>query len=122
MNTQDAESKAIAIFNEVGGDRNEFINLMLERRVFIGANMTLDELYNAVQVKLVSQAVIRGVQVVTTTDCRSEDGVTVGILDSIITMCRLYKGREVTPAVREALRDLATDEDFAKLLNDIKSS
>lgn len=61
-------------------------------------------------------------QVVSTTDCRSDEGVTVGILDSVITLCRLYKGREITPAVREALRDLAADEDFAKLLKDIQSS
>lgn len=52
-----------------------------------------------------------------TTDCRSEIGVRVGILDAILTLCRcLPRGRLTNPAVEEAFRDVAGDEDFAYLL------
>ena len=57
-------------------------------------------------------------QVVTHTDCRSEEGVTVGIIDSFITLARLMKGRDLSSAaVQEALADLRADEDVAKILN-----
>lgn len=53
----------------------------------------------------------------TTTDCRSETGTRVGILDAIVTLCRcLPHGGLTDPAVEEALRDIAHDEDFARLL------
>lgn len=51
------------------------------------------------------------------TDCRTKDGVRVGILDAIVTLCRcLPRGGLTTCAVDEALRDIAGDEDFAYLL------
>lgn len=41
------------------------------------------------------------------TDCRSDDGITVGIVDSIITLRHLLSHRNIkSNAVREALRDL----------------
>ena len=54
-------------------------------------------------------------------DCRSEDGITVGLIDSIITISRLAKRRlellskddmKDHPEVLEALIDLASDADF----------
>ncbi len=52
-----------------------------------------------------------------TTCCRSEEGVTVGIIDSFITLARLMKGRDLSSeAVQEALADLRADEDVAALL------
>lgn len=51
------------------------------------------------------------------TDCRSNTGVTVGIIDAIITLCRLLQGRDMDmPEVAEALKDIGSDEDFAWLL------
>ena len=56
----------------------------------------------------------------TSTDCRSSEGVTVGLIDSFITISRVLKGRDLTAdSVVEALKDLASDEDFAYLLSAI---
>ena len=53
----------------------------------------------------------------TYTDCRSEIGITVGIIDSIITLCRLLSGRDMSgDEVAQALQDLRHDENFAGLL------
>lgn len=52
-----------------------------------------------------------------TTDCRTEEGVTVGLVDAIITAARVLAARDLSPsAVREALADLRQDEDVAALL------
>jgi hypothetical protein len=52
----------------------------------------------------------------TNTDCRSDDGITVGLIDSIITACRVLRKRDFAPLpVQEALKDLAADGDFARL-------
>ncbi len=51
------------------------------------------------------------------TDCRSEEGITVGLVDAIISILRILAKRDLTtPAVREALMDLGDDEDFEKIL------
>lgn len=51
------------------------------------------------------------------TDCRTDEGVTVGLVDALITTARVLVGRDLTtPAVREALDDLRQDEDVAALL------
>jgi DNA-binding CsgD family transcriptional regulator len=51
-------------------------------------------------------------------DCRSETGITVGLVDSLITMCRVLALRDLSaPEVREALKDLKQDEDLRKVLN-----
>ena len=48
------------------------------------------------------------------TDCRSEAGITVGLIDSIITSCRVLSSRDLTcEAVVEALRDLQSDSDVS---------
>lgn len=53
----------------------------------------------------------------TYTDCRSEIGITVGIIDAIITLCRLLRGRDMSgDEVDQALQDLRHDENFANLL------
>lgn len=50
-------------------------------------------------------------------DCRSTDGVTVGLIDAIITTARVLRDRPCRGVpVREALADLAQDEDMAWLL------
>lgn len=47
-----------------------------------------------------------------TTDCRSEEGITVGLVDALITILRVLVKRDLSPpAVQEALKDLADDED-----------
>jgi hypothetical protein len=55
-------------------------------------------------------------------DCRNNDGVTIGIIDSFITLSRLFRGRVVVGQnVREALKDLAGDEDFAYLCETLET-
>jgi hypothetical protein len=51
-------------------------------------------------------------------DCRSSEGVTVGLIDGIITAARVLRDRDLShPAVREALADLREDEDVAHLVS-----
>lgn len=46
-------------------------------------------------------------------DCRSENGITMGLVDSLITICRILKVRNLSNSnVKQALKDLAEDEDF----------
>jgi hypothetical protein len=55
----------------------------------------------------------------TVTDCRTEEGVTVGLIDSLITICRILRRRDLSsPAIQEALKDLAQDEDLRFCLNE----
>lgn len=55
----------------------------------------------------------------TITNCRTEEGITVGLIDAVITIARIIKIRDLSnsKAVREALKDLASDDDFAFLNN-----
>ncbi len=51
------------------------------------------------------------------TDCRDTVGITVGLIDSIITISRILKDRDLqNKEVREALLDLRQDEDLKFLL------
>lgn len=50
------------------------------------------------------------------TDCRDEIGITVGLLDTLITVCRILKHRDLSSAeVLEALKDLRQDEDVSMI-------
>jgi len=50
----------------------------------------------------------------TYTDCRSETGITVGLIDGIIAIARVLSKRDhSSPEVIQALKDLRTDEDVA---------
>lgn len=55
----------------------------------------------------------------TATDCRTREGVAVGLVDAIIAIARsLVRDHDLdAPAVREALCDLGGDEDVARLLS-----
>ena len=47
------------------------------------------------------------------TDCRTEEGVTVGLVDALISILRVLAVRNLSPlAVREAIADFANDEDL----------
>lgn len=52
---------------------------------------------------------------ITETDCRSPEGITVGLIDGIIAMSRIVREREdkgvSTEAVKQALEDLRQDSD-----------
>lgn len=53
----------------------------------------------------------------THTDCRSEDGITVGLIDGIIAIMRVLVHRDMdAECVREALKDLREDEDVKAVL------
>ncbi len=53
------------------------------------------------------------------TDCRSEQGVTVGLVDALISISRVLRHRDLTsPDVQEALKDLRDDEDVKHILVD----
>ncbi len=50
-------------------------------------------------------------------DCRSEDGITVGLIDAIITMSRLLIGRNWDSyAVIEAFKDLHSDSAVGEVM------
>ncbi|HEY3630785.1 MAG TPA: hypothetical protein VGL21_07785 [Jatrophihabitantaceae bacterium] len=50
-------------------------------------------------------------------DCRTDEGVTVGLLDAVITLARVLRGRPIgTEAERAALADLREDEDVRALV------
>jgi hypothetical protein len=51
-------------------------------------------------------------------DCRSDEGVTIGLIDAMISIARIAARRELTSAaVYEAIKDLRSDEDIAYLLS-----
>ena len=51
----------------------------------------------------------------------SEEGITVGLIDGIIAICRILKDRDLThPEVVEALKDLRDDEDVSGIVNKFK--
>ena len=55
----------------------------------------------------------------TSTDCRTEVGVTVGLIDGIIAMARVLSNSDLSsPEVVEALKDLRADEDIQKLFSE----
>lgn len=57
------------------------------------------------------------------TDCRSETGVTVGLIDGLIATLRVLKNRNLNPEdVKQALLDLGSDEDLKFLLSIIKQA
>jgi hypothetical protein len=57
----------------------------------------------------------------THTDCRSEEGITVGLIDSLIVTARVLAKRDLlSPAIIEALRDLASDEDVERIMTEAK--
>jgi len=52
------------------------------------------------------------------TDCRSEEGITTGLVDSLITICRILAKRDLSPLpVQEALVDYFHEEDVDAILN-----
>lgn len=49
------------------------------------------------------------------TDCKTETGITVGLIDGIINSFRLLNGRDFKPkAVKEAMKDFYHDKDYTK--------
>ena len=51
------------------------------------------------------------------TDCRTPDGITVNLIDSVITICRLLRDRSIeAPAVRDAVSDLRSDPDVRAVM------
>lgn len=57
------------------------------------------------------------------TDCRTEIGITVGLIDSLISTCRVLKPRltnDTADEVKGALEDLYDDEDLDFILNFLK--
>lgn len=52
------------------------------------------------------------------TDCRTDEGVTVGLIDTIINSARLLATRNLDhPAIVEAIKDLCGDSDVLKLVS-----
>lgn len=50
------------------------------------------------------------------TDCRTEEGKTVGLIDSIIFIARILSERDLsTETVQSALKDFRNDEDVKKI-------
>lgn len=52
------------------------------------------------------------------TDCRGEIGITVGLVDAIISVCRIIRRRDLSSRdAQESLLDLQADEDLRFLLS-----
>ena len=55
-----------------------------------------------------------------TSDCREEDGITIGLMDGIIAQVRILRDRKLkSKEIKEVFKDLADDEDFEWLCNKI---
>ena len=56
------------------------------------------------------------------TDCREEIGITVGLIDSLIDIARVLKPRltNKNKNIKDALKDLRSDEDIKFILNYLK--
>ena len=53
-----------------------------------------------------------------TTDCLAETGITVGLIDAIISIVRVLAIRDLSSyEVQQALFDLKSDEDLKRVLN-----
>jgi len=48
-------------------------------------------------------------------DCRSESGITVGLVDALISICRILCHRDLSLAT-EALTDLRSDDDVRHVM------
>jgi hypothetical protein len=58
-----------------------------------------------------------GVMSISKTDCRSPDGITIGLIDGMIAMARVLRKANLGSAeVQEALKDFTTDEDVKWLM------
>ena len=54
----------------------------------------------------------------TSTDCRTETGITVGLIDGMIAICRILKSRlNSEEEIVAALADLQDDEDLKAILD-----
>jgi hypothetical protein len=50
-------------------------------------------------------------------DCRSTEGVTIGLIDSIMTAVHVLDARDLGgPNIKEALKDLASDNGLKRLI------
>jgi hypothetical protein len=53
----------------------------------------------------------------THTNCRAETGITVGLIDALISVSRVLAKRDLTaPEIAEALKDLRADDDVSTIL------
>lgn len=54
---------------------------------------------------------------ITHTDCRSAEGIAVGLIDGMLAAARVLCGQDLTsPPVVEAMKDFAQDEGIQRLL------
>lgn len=51
------------------------------------------------------------------TDCRTEVGITVGLIDALISICRVLAKRDLSShEVLQSLVDFGSDEDFQRIV------
>jgi hypothetical protein len=52
-------------------------------------------------------------------ECKSEEGITIGLIDAIISIARILKDRDLSSNdIKEALLDLKADSDLKFILKD----
>lgn len=52
------------------------------------------------------------------TDCKTEIGITVGLIDGIISITRILVDRDWdAPEIQEAIKDLREDDDMKRLMD-----
>ena len=55
---------------------------------------------------------------VNTIECNSYDGVTIGLIDGIISICSILVNRDTSSTdVKEALKDLRSNIDVIQIIN-----
>lgn len=58
----------------------------------------------------------------TYSDCKTENGITIGLVDAVISILRVLSPRDLThPYVVAALTDLKGDPDYAKLVETLST-
>lgn len=55
-------------------------------------------------------------------ECKSEDGITIGLIDAILSILKVLAIRDLSPkSVKEALLDLADDTNLQNILKSFKA-
>ena len=68
--------------------------------------------------KKFNELVSSEIPIQSSTDCRTETGITVGLIDGMIAICRILKSRlNSEKEIIAALADLQDDEDLKAILD-----
>lgn len=70
------------------------------------------------QYEVVNKAIVKAQNLQKITECSSEDGITIGLIDSILTSAKVLRSRNLdNPEVGEALKELVSSTELSYLLD-----